>query len=206
MLLPFQRLRYKQSMSRHAPLCWVLFFTSIFAAAQSSPPATGLRVRVMEGDHAINSIRLHRGHDPVVQVFTASGEPLQGATVNFLLPARGASGIFEGQGLSLTTQTDQRGMASGRGLRPNSVAGPFQIRVTASWRGQAGTALLTETNVEPVKTSHAGKRIAIIALIGGAAAGGLLAAMHGGSSGSSSPVAGGAATIVAGTPVIGPPH
>ncbi|HJT89529.1 MAG TPA: hypothetical protein VJ732_16785 [Bryobacteraceae bacterium] len=190
-------------MSRHAPLCCVFFLTGILGSAQS----TGLQIRIVEGDHAINSIRLHRGHDPVIQVLAGSGEPVGGATVNFLLPARGAGGVFDGSGLSLTTQTDPRGMATGRGLQPNRIAGPFQIRVTASYRGQAGSAVLTETNVEPVKTSHAGKRALIIALIGGAAAGGVLAAMHGGgSSGSPSTISTGTASIVAGTPTIGPPH
>jgi hypothetical protein len=187
----------------------VLIHTVLFAAPQTS--AVPFQIRIVEGDGAINSIRLHRAHDPVVQVVDSGGQPVSGATVTFLLPATGASGTFQDNGLSLTIQSDGRGMAAARGLRPNRIAGPFRIRVTASWRGQSASATITETNAEPVAKSNS-KKIAIIALIGGAAAAGAAAAALGGkssSSGSGGTPAGGStpgSTIVAGTPSLGPPH
>ena len=60
-------------------------------AAQAQP---AISIRVVEGDNAINSIRMKRGHDPVVQVLNATGEPLAGATVSFLLPPTGAGATF----------------------------------------------------------------------------------------------------------------
>src|SRR4051794_28166497 len=101
---------------------------------------TSISIRVVQGDNAINSIRMRRGHDPVVQVIDGSGEPLARATVSFLLPASGAGATFGESGLSLTVQTDSRGMAVGRGLVPNRTEGPFRIRVTASWQGEAASA------------------------------------------------------------------
>lgn len=197
-------------MSRHARAVWAFVCLPMFAAAQSPAP---LSVRVLEGDGAINSIRLHRAHDPVVQVLDGTGAPVAGATVTFLLPASGPSGTFQTSGLSLTIETGADGRAAARGLRPNQLAGQYRIRVTASWHGQAASGALTQTNAEPVAKSKSTKTIVILALIGAAAAGGAAAAAHGG--GAANPAAisaantGGASTgavIVAGTPGFGPPH
>ncbi|HUK15633.1 MAG TPA: carboxypeptidase-like regulatory domain-containing protein [Bryobacteraceae bacterium] len=189
-------------------LCAVLF-----AAPQTAPPPA-IQIRILEGDGAINSIRLHRAHDPVVRVLDASDRPVSGATVTFLLPALGAGGMFQDNGLSLTVETDARGMATAHGLRPNRIAGPFRIRVTASWQGHPATAGLTETNAEPVAKSGSSKKVVILALIGGAAAAGIAVAAHGGNKSSNSNTgaaatgAGGStgATIVSGAPSLGPPH
>ena len=81
----------------------LLFGTAVgVAQAQSPSPIT---IKTIEGDHAINSIRMKRGHDPVVQVLSGSGEPIAGATVSFLLPASGAGATFSGGG-RLTTIID----------------------------------------------------------------------------------------------------
>jgi hypothetical protein len=171
---------------------------------------SGLVIRVVEGDNAINSIRLRRGHDPVVQVVSDFGEPLRGVTVSFLLPASGAGGTFP-TGLSLTIQTDARGMAAARGLVPNRIEGPFRIRVTASSKGESGSVNINQTNAEPAPKSSRGKWIAIAIAVGGAAVGGAALAARGG--GSSSPAGGTTGgtttpggTIVPGTPSLGPPR
>ena len=190
-----------------------LVFSAVLRCAQQPPAASGVQIRIVQGDGAINSIRLHRAHDPEVQVVDSDGHPVSGATVTFLLPALGAGGTFQDNGLSLTTQTDEHGMAAGRGLKPNRIAGPFHIRVTTSWRGQPANATLTETNAEPVAKSSSSKKIIIIAVIGGAAAAGAVVAAHGGGSpgtpaGSGGSTAGGSggATITSGSPSFGPPH
>jgi hypothetical protein len=165
----------------------------------------------MQGDNAINSIRMRRGHDPVVQVLDSSGEPLANATVSFLLPSSGPSATFGDSGLSLTVLTDNRGMAVGRGLVPNRIGGQFRIRATASWRGESASATLTQTNAEAAATtSSRNKWIAIAAVIGGAAAGGIALAARGGSNDSPAGASTGAVTssgtIVPGTPSFGPPR
>jgi hypothetical protein len=202
-------------MSRRFPARFGVLPATVLActfagSAQQTAPST-IHVRVVEGDGAINSIRLRQGHDPVVQVLDRDGKPLSGATVTFLLPAFGASGTFQDNGLSLTVETDQRGIAAAHGLRPNHTAGTFRIRVTASWHGQPADASLTETNAEPVAKSGNSKKIAILALVGGAVVAGVAAAAHGGGSSSGNngaSTAGGSAgaTISAGSPAFGPPH
>ena len=211
---------YKQTM-RRTPVKALVISLTIAAAAHGQLPsaqpgaAPGARIRVLEGDGAINSIRLHRGHDPSVQVLDAAGNPAPAATVIFLLPAVGPSGTFGDSGLSLTAQTDARGIAVGKGLRPNRIAGQFRIRVTASWRGEAASTTLTQTNAEPLGKSSNSKWIAIVALVGGAVVGGAVAATHGGKSSSTASTDGTATTgggvsagttIVPGSPSLGPPR
>jgi hypothetical protein len=189
----------------------IAFMLAVFAAVPgASAQSQSLTVKVVQGDNAINSIRHRRGHDPVVQVIDPSGEPLGNATVSFLLPATGPSATFGDSGLSLTVQTDARGMATGKGLTPNRIEGQFRIRATASWRGEAASATITQTNAEAPGTSNRSKWIALAAVIGGAAVGGIVLASRGGgnepggstggSTGSSS------GTIVPGTPTFGPPR
>ena len=214
-----QSLRYKQAMTRRSRCFYVLFAGLLRAvplpgAQQAAVQNSTIRVRVVEGDGAINSIRLRHAHDPAVQVLDAEENPVAGATVTFLLPAMGAGGTFQDSGLSLTIESDAHGMAAARGLRPNRAAGPFRIRVVASWHGESANATLTETNAEPVASSGKSKKIAIAVLVGGAAAAGAALAARSGKSSSASPsgaaaTTGGAAagaTIVAGAPSFGPPH
>jgi hypothetical protein len=184
----------------------------ILSQATAQTQSSSIAIRVVQGDGAINSIRLRRGHDPVVQVFDPSGEPLGNATVSFLLPASGAGATFGESELSLTVQTDNRGMAVGRGLIPNRIEGQFRIRATASWRGESASIAITQTNAEATPASGKSKWIAIAAAVGGAAVGGIVLASRGGSNGA--PPGGstggnpgtGSGTIVPGTPSFGPPR
>jgi hypothetical protein len=195
-------------MGRFMGLCVPLLTFLLHAGAQS--PVIG--IRVVEGDNAINSIKMHRGHDPVVQVLSDSGEPVGNATVSFLLPATGASATFGDRGLSTTVETDARGMAPGRGLVPNRVAGQFHIRVTASWRGAAANASIQQTNAEPSEKSSSHAKWIIAGVVAAGAAGGAIAALSGGKGSANSPGAStGAApppsvVITPGSPAFGPPH
>ena len=172
------------------------------AHAAAAPP----RVEVVEGDGAINNIRLHRAKEPVVRVLDATGQPLSDVAVTFLLPESGASGMFADGHTSLTAMTDANGQAVGRGLRPNSHAGQFQIRVTASYQGEVATAVVTQTNAEPVQAGGSSKKILIVALIGGAAAAGVAVALgKGKSSSSNTTTTSTGAVITPGTPTFGHP-
>jgi hypothetical protein len=178
--------------------------------AQRAGEPARLQIVVAEGDGAINDIRSRRAKEPVVIVQDDDGRTVSGAAVHFILPGTGPGGSFADGESSLTVTTDSRGRAVGRGLRPNRVAGPFEIRVTASSRGQSVSAVVRQTNVEPAAAEgKASRKIAILALIGGAIAGGVIAASRGGDAASSP---NGAATIppatvvMPGTPVAGPPQ
>jgi hypothetical protein len=175
---------------------------AVLAQAAATPP----HIEVVEGDGAINNIRLHRAKEPVVRVVDSSGQPLPNVAVTFLLPETGASGTFAAGLSSLTAMTDANGQAVGRGLRPNNHTGQFQIRVTASYRGEAATAIVTQTNAEPVQAGGSSKKILIVALIGGAAAAGAAVALSKGKSSSAAPPPPPAgAVITPGAPTFGHP-
>jgi hypothetical protein len=165
-----------------------------------------LRVVVLEGDGAINNVRAHTTHDPVVEVRNERDEFVPGASVTFQTPATGASAEF-GDGLrSFITQTDREGRAVAHGLRPNLITGSYEIRVTASFQSQTASAVITQTNAAPA-VAKSSKKIWIIGLAAGAAAGGAFAASHGGKSASNtSAQTTSTGAIVAGSPSFGPPH
>lgn len=130
-----------------------------------------IQVAVREGDGALNNIKLQKAKEPVVVVTGANDAPIKGASVTFLLPELGPSGLFP-SGSALVVTTDENGVATGRGLKPNNVAGQFQIRVVASYQGSTARAVVTQTNAAPAQASSggSGKLILLVALIGGGGA------------------------------------
>ena len=203
---------YTKTMRGFTGICVFLLCSLVGVFAQESPATAqpGLTIRVVEGDGAINSIRLKRGHDPVVQVLDPTGEPLANATVTFLLPAMGPGGEFQGSVLSYTVQTDSRGIARGNGLVPNRTAGDFRIRVVASSGGLSASANVRQTNTEPVVEASHTRKYVILGVIAAGVAGAAIAATRGSSSSPSATtgsVTGSlGAAVVAGTPSLGPPH
>jgi len=145
-------------------------------AAGQEPPRPVLRIVVVEGEGAINNIHERRAKEPVVRVMDAEFRPVAGASVTFVTTELGASATFP-SGNTLTTTSDATGEAVGRGLRPNNVAGPFQIRVTAAYRGQTATAVINQTNAAPVavRGGSSKKLVAVLIILGGGAAGASLA-------------------------------
>jgi len=178
-------------------------------APTTGQPRGGLRVVVVEGEGAINNIREQRAREPVVRVLDSEFRPVPGASVTFLTTELGASASFP-SGHSLTTISDEKGEAVGRGLRPNNVAGPFQIRVTATSGGQTATAVINQTNAAPIAVRKGSSKKALIALIvgGGAAAGAAVALTSrktAATPSAPSPPAAVATTITAGTGSFGKP-
>ena len=196
------------SESVYRGICLVLVFCLLAAPTAAQGP--GIKLVIQEGQGAINNIQQHRAKEPVVQVTDENGAPIPQASVTFQLPETGPGGVFADDNKMLTVQTDEKGLAVGRGLRPNQSAGQFQIRVTASFQGATASAVISEINAQPTATSGGGsKKFLIIALIGGAAAGGLGAALGHGKSSTTS--AGNISVppptvLVPGTPTIQPPH
>jgi len=160
----------------------VLALTGVgFGGQLPTPPPVGLKITIVEGDGAINNITEGRARDPIVRVTDDEGRPLSSAAVTFLLPDLGAGGVFP-TGSSVTVTTNEEGLATARGLKPNNVAGQFQIRVTASYRTLVARASITQTNAAPPPTPTArksnGKLLAIVAIIGGGPANLLSAALY----------------------------
>jgi hypothetical protein len=168
-----------------------------------------LRVLVVEGDGAIIHVNQRTAPEVVVEVDDADGKPVDGATVLFFLPEKGPGGNFANGTNTLTTRTDAMGHATAFGFHPNKQTGVFQIRVSASYRGQTGNATVTQNIVSVSSVGGGGgmgfgtKAWIVLAICGGAVAGGVIAATHKSSS-SSTPNAG--IVITPGSPTVGAPH
>jgi hypothetical protein len=181
---------------------WLVFLVCLRLAIA----ADMLNIRVVEGQGAINNVRTRMARAPVVELRDEQGHPIAGASVTFQTPATGPSAQFGAEHL-LVTQTDSEGRATGLGLAPNEVAGPFEIRVTASLSGKTASATIKQINASPPE-SRSSKKALWIALGVGAAAGGALAAAHGHGSSPATPPAPSStsATLVVGPTSFGPPH
>jgi hypothetical protein len=179
-----------------------VFLCAVLARSAATAP----RIEVLEGDGAINNIRLHRAKEPVVRVVDQDGHPIPNVAVTFVLPSQGPGAAFADGKASLTVMTDADGQAVGHGLRPNGSAGQFRIRVTTSVQGQAATADISQTNAEPAQGGVSSKTILILALLGGAAAAGAAVALGKGKSSSATATSPGTGTIISpGSPTFGAP-
>lgn len=194
------------------------------AAAQTAPQAAPAKLNlvIVEGDAAINNIRLRTARQPIVQVEDENHVPIAGAAVVFQLPNMGASGTFADGSHTLTVISDEHGRAVARGLRPNTAKGQFQIHVNASFAGQTASGVITQTNAIVAAGAAAGagagagaaaagisaKLIVVLIVVGAAAAGGAVAATHSSSSAASPtpPAAPVSTTIAAGAGAVGAPR
>jgi len=179
--------------------------------AQSTASTDKLHIVVIEGQGALNNIRQRTGSELVVRIDDDRNNPVPGAAVTFTLPAQGAGGTFSNGSNTISVVTDNQGVAAVRGLRPNDVAGTLQIRVNASYEGQATRSAITQFNmlVEPERQkSRRGKILAILAIAGGAAAGGVYAGLHKSGSPQTASVAAPlpTITITPGAGTVGPPR
>lgn len=192
-----------------AGLGWLLMFEGLAVQCAAQAGGQNLRIVVVEGDGAINNIRQQMAKAPVVRVEDDDNRPVAKATVVFLLPDVGAGGTFLDRGNILTVLTDEKGLAIGRGLRPNNMVGQFQIRVRASYQGQTASATITQTNVAPAaKRGGSGKVLLILGLVAGAAGGAVFAVRSGGKNGGTAPqpAAPTGTVITPGAPIFGPPR
>jgi hypothetical protein len=194
-----------------ASLALFPFFLPI-ASAQQNP--TALQIFVVAGDGAINNVKQRVNPEPVVQVEDENHRPIVGAAVVFFLPSQGPSGTFSSGSTTLATTTNAQGQASAPGIRFNALAGPMQIRVTASYGGQAASLNISQTNVIGAGSAGGsagtgmsrGTKIAIIVAV--AAAGGIAGAVvgKGGGSGSSSSTGSPPVTLSPGAVTVGGPQ
>ena len=181
------------------------------AAHAQEVPAPKLNIVVVEGEGALNNVRQRTAREPVVRIEDENRRPIAGAAVMFTLPTSGPSGEFGNGEKTLTVVTDDQGAAAARGLRVNRLAGKLPIHVTASYRGEKATTVITQFNMEVPGTQGggggSGKMIAILAIVGAAAAGGVIAGTRGSGSTNTPPTPPGTPiSVIPGTGTIGPPR
>ncbi len=173
------------------------------ALPAQAPPAS-LQITILEGEDAMNNIRQRTAREPIVQVEDENHKPVAGAVVIFLLPNDGAGGTFAGGARTLTTTTDSKGQAVGRGLHPNHATGKYQIRVQATFQGLTAQAIISQTNMAGSSAASSGGAAKWIGVLvaGALTATAVTVATHGGASPSTQvPVA-----VIPVTGSVGPPR
>jgi hypothetical protein len=186
---------------------------------QEAPAVRKLNIVIIEGDGAVNNVKQRLAREPVVQVTDENNRPIGGAAVTFFLPNQGAGGSFTGGRNFLTVITDSNGRATASGLRANTLAGQYAVRVAASYQGVSASASIAMSNaVLTAGGLGAGlglgslsfwQIVPVIAMVGTLAGTGTIAAIHGqditvegpGGSAAKPPT-----TVTPGTPVVGPPR
>jgi len=180
------------------------------APAKPAPPAGPLKIVVIQGEGAVNSISGRTATQPVVEVRDEKDKPVAGAEVVFQLPAAGPGGVFQGWMRTQTIMTSAQGQAGTSGLTPNDEPGRFNIKVTATEGGRTGSVVISQTNVQ--RTGAGGKTVAsnpwkwkVIGLVGlGAVVGGIYAVKRGGNATAATPAI--PVTITAGSVTVTGPR
>jgi hypothetical protein len=180
------------------------------APANPAPPAGPLKIIVIQGEGAVNSISGHTATQPVVEVRDEKDKPVVGAEVVFQLPAAGPGGVFQGWMRTQTVRTNEQGQAGTSGFTPTEEPGRFNIKVTATQGERSASAVIAQTNVQ--RTTSAGQAVAssswkwkIIGLAGlGAVVGGIYAAKRGGNGTVATPAV--PVTITAGSVTVAGPR
>lgn len=169
----------------------------------------GLKIVVVSGEGAKNSIRSRMATAPVVEVRDAADKPVAGAEVVFQLPPAGPGGNFSGWLKMQTVKTDETGRAKASDYTPNDEEGRFNIKVVASTAQQTASLVIAQSNVRGTNGSGAAASrpgwYKWAAILGGAAiAGGVVAATRGDSNGSNGvttrPITIGAGAVTVGGP------
>jgi len=197
--------------------------------AQSAIPQTNkvprLDVIVLAGDAGVNIVKAKKAVMPVVEVRDQDRHPVAGLSVTFAAPSSGPHVTFANGSSTYSTVTDTNGRATVPTMTPVG-QGEFKINVSATFQGQTGTAVISQTNYLTVaaakpgaggagspgatSASHGISKTLIAVIIAGVAAGAgaAVALGKGGGSSSTSPPPSSPTGTIGGTgsSSIGPPH
>jgi len=182
----------------------IALFIAAGLAAQADDIAL-LNLRVVEGEGSVYAAGSRATRGITVEITDEYARPVTGASVSFMLPESGPSGVFAGGKRSDVAVTNSEGKASVWGMQWNKAPGTVEVRITAlkgSVRaGTISTQYISDKlpTSSAVSSSHKRRYLIIGAAVAGAAAAGL--ALHGSGSG---PTAEAPAVIVA-PPSIGIP-
>jgi hypothetical protein len=122
------------------PVAQTLVTLLMAALAFAAGDPAILAIRIAEGDDAVYATGSRATRGLTVLITDEAGRPVDGATVSFVLPASGPSGIFSSGSRTEIATTHSDGRAAVWGMRWNRSAGPFEIRITAvKGEARAGT-------------------------------------------------------------------
>jgi hypothetical protein len=188
-----------------------IFLTQLLSAAS-------LRLRSVEGDGMVVSPNVPSPRKITVVAEDDAGQPIEGVTVRFRLPADGPSGHFASGLSSESVVTPANGRATVMGILWNGQSGRLLLAVSAAFDGEAaeleihveiGTHAAHEpATANPVRPPSSGtwkKGLLLAAAVGGVAALGVAASGHHGASSPAAPVVQTPLPIASIPPVLGTP-
>ena len=177
---------------RYLVLVITLVGSPLVAVAQQ-PPATALKIVVLEGEGGVNIIQQKTAVRPLVEVRDRNNLPVPGASVTFTLGS-GQPAAFAGGAQTVTVTTNAAGQAAATGLNATG-AGKVTIQVQAAHQGQIASAAITQTNFATAAAAAAAGVTAGAAAGSGGAAGAAAGggAATGSTGGTTAAAAGGAA-------------
>ncbi|HEY1755506.1 MAG TPA: hypothetical protein VGG72_08930 [Bryobacteraceae bacterium] len=124
----------------------------------------GLNIEVLEGEGAINNLRLRTAREAIVQVQDENHKPLAGALVLFSIKG---GNPFARTVLSATT--DSTGQVRANLVQLHPKAGQFEIHVKASYQGRTATQVIHQTNSSNPSNNASDSASATTTVIGVAA-------------------------------------
>lgn len=192
-----------------ALIALILIALLAFPDRMGAQAPAALNIEIVEGDGAINNVRLRTAREAIVEVQDENHKPVSGALV--LFSAKGNNPFSQNV---LRATTDATGRVRANPLALHSKAGEFQIHVKATYRGRTARALIHQRNSEQaaatgsaaaaasvagVEATPAGAGLSTLGIlaIAGVAIGGVLGGLFG-----SGVLGGGKATTVS----VGAPH
>lgn len=167
----------------------------------AQPPApTQLNIEIIDGEGAVNNLRLRTAREPIVEVTDENHKPVAGALVLFTAPDHGASGTFSNGATQLRATTDAQGRAVARGFQPNAVKGPVELQVEATFAGLRAARVIHSIN-QRAGLPPTAKWLLVAGAVAGVAAGVAIGVTSGGSGRANT-----GTTITPGAPSVGGPH
>jgi hypothetical protein len=145
-----------------------------------------LFIDIVQGQDVVNNVKQRVAREPQIVVYDENHNPVNGATVTFILPKSGPSASFPGGQTSFTTTTGAEGQATAPGLQANNIAGSFKVNVVVSSQGTTVTGSIPMANVLAVAVAAGTSvltttliTVGVAAGIAGATAGVILATSSG---------------------------
>ncbi len=121
----------------------------------------GLNIEVLEGEGAINNLRLRTAREAIVQVQDENHKPIAGALV--LFSVTGGNPFAR---TALTATTDSTGQVNANLAQLHPKAGQFQVHVKASYNGRTATQVIHQTNSSSPSNNASDSASANSSLIG----------------------------------------
>ncbi len=148
-----------------AMACLLSLPAQLPAAQTPAAPSRLLSLEIVDGEDAINDLKLGTAREPVVEVQDENHKPVAGALVSFSLARHSLFNrtVFR-------ASTDSTGRVHVNPLQLNHNPGRFEIHIKASYQGRTATITMHQTNVAGA-VGAAGAATVAPAAVAGAAAG-----------------------------------